>query len=237
MQTEKGMTVDVWVEQWFTQRIGQWSPNTEGGYRNLIYNHIIPGIGRAELTGLTARRIQSFYKRLVQNGLSARSMWCVHLLLRRCLDEACRDAQIPLNPARLCNVPQAEECRPIPLRLGQLQRYLNAAEKLGALPIIYIGLTSGLRQCELLTLSWADFHVHCRYILKGKRLLALNDKAAALLAVLSPSERPYVFLNPKTGEIYQLHEFYYLHKRILKEAVLPWVAFRDLQRQCMEVGI
>ena len=29
----------------------------------------------------------------------------------------------------------------------------------------------------------------------------------------------------------------YLHKRILKQAGLPWVAFRNLQRQCMEVGI
>ncbi len=69
MQREKGMTVGVWAEQWFTQRVGKWSPNTEGGYRNLIYNHIIPGVGRARLTDLTARRIQSFYKRLTQKGL------------------------------------------------------------------------------------------------------------------------------------------------------------------------
>lgn len=237
MPEEKDMTVGVWAEQWFTQRVGRWNPNTEGGYRNLIYNHILPSVGRTKMPDLTARRIQSFYKRLAQNGLSARSVWCVHLLLRRCLDEACRDGQIPLNPARLCTVPQTEEHQTVPLRLGQLQRYLNAAEVLGALPVIYIGLTSGLRQCELLTLSWADFHAPRRCIRKGKRLLALNDKAAALLADLPPSELPHVFLNPKTGEPYRLHEFYYLHKRILKEARLPWVAFRDLQRQCMEVGI
>ncbi|WP_306569160.1 integrase [Faecalispora jeddahensis] len=237
MPEEKDMTVGVWAEQWFTQRVGKWNPNTEGGYRNLICNHIIPGVGRAVVSTLTARRIQSFYKRLAQNGLSARSVWCVHLLLRRCLDEACRDGQIPLNPARLCSVPQTEEHQTIPLRLGQLQRYLNAAEELGTLPIIYTGLTSGLRQCELLTLSWADFYVPCRYIRKGKRLLALNDKASALLADLPLSELTTVFLNAKTGEPYRLHEFYYLHKRILKEARLPWVAFRDLQRQCMEVGI
>ena len=46
-----------------------------------------------------------------------------------------------------------------------------------------------------------------------------------------------MFLNPKTGAPYRLHEFYYLHKRILKQAGLPWVAFRNLQRQCMEVEI
>lgn len=121
------MTVVIWAEQWFIQSIGVWTPNTEGAYRNLIYNHIIPGIGRAELTDLTARRMQSFYKRLSQNGLSAQSVWCVHLLLWQCLDEACREEQILLNPARLCHVPQTEECQTIPLRMGQLQRYLNAA--------------------------------------------------------------------------------------------------------------
>ena len=122
------------------------------------------------------------------------------------------------------------------MRLGQLQRYLNTAEQLGAFPLIYTGLSSGLRQCELITLSWADFHIRCRYILKGRRLLALNCKAEHLLEGVPETGR-YVFLNPKTGVPYQLHEFYYLHKRILKQAGLPWIAFRNLQRQCMEVGI
>ena len=122
------------------------------------------------------------------------------------------------------------------MRLGQIQRYLNAAEQLGALPLIYTGLSSGLRQCELITLSWADFHIRCRYILKGQRLLILNSKAEHLLGRI-PETSCYVFLNPKTGAPYQLHEFYYLHKRILKQAGLPWMAFRNLQRQCREVGI
>ena len=86
-------------------------------------------------------------------------------------------------------------------------------------------------------MSWADFYVRYRYILKGQRLLKLNAKAERLLKQIPETDSPYVFLNPKTGAPYKLHEFYYLHKKILKRARLPWVAFRDLQRQCMEVGI
>ena len=67
-------------------------------------------------------------------------------------------------------------------------------------------------------------------------MLTLNSKAEHLLERIQETGR-YVFLNPKTGEPYQLHEFYYLHKRILKQAGLPWVAFRNLQRQCREVGL
>ena len=81
-----------------------------------------------------------------------------------------------------------------------------------------------------------DFYIRYRYILKGQRLLTLGSKAEHLLEQI-PETGHYVFLNPKTGAPYQLHEFYYLHKRILKQAGLPWVAFRDLQSQCRKVGL
>lgn len=228
------MTVGQWCGQWFTANRPKWNGNTEGGYRNLIYSHIIPGIGSVALSDLTKQTITDFYDSLQSRGLSARSVWCVHLLLRRCMDEAAREQFIPYNPVRLCREPRAAEYQAAPLRLGQLQRYLNAAEQLGVLPLIYTGLSSGLRQCELITLSWTDFYIRCRYTLKGLRLLTLNAKAEHLLKQIPETDLPY---NPKTGAPYELYEFYYLHKKILKRARLPWVAFRDLQRQCMEVGI
>ena len=237
MQKENTMTVGRWCGRWFITNRHKWNGNTEGGYRNLIYSHIIPGIGSVALSDLTKQTITDFYDTLRSQRLSARSVWCVHLLLRRCMDEAAREQFIPYNPVRLCQEPKAEEYKTAPLRLGQLQRYLNTAEQHGVLPIIYTGLSSGLRQCELITLSWADFHIRYKYILKGQRLLTLNDKTALLLERIPETNSPHVFLNAKTRAPYKLHEFYYLHKKILKQARLPWVAFRDLQRQCMEVGI
>ncbi len=237
MQKEKDLTVGQWCDYWFQTNRIKWNGNTEGGYRNLIYSHILPGVGSVELTAMTEQMVNDFYDELRNQGFSARSVWCVHLLLRRCLDEAAREQLMPYNPVRLCPIPKTEEYKTAPLRLGQIQRYLNAAEKCGVLPIIYTGLSSGLRQCELITLSWADFHVRCRYIHRNQRLLMLNAKAEHLLEQLPEADSPWIFLNPKTAAPYKLHEFYYLHKKLLKQARLPWVAFRDLQRQCMEVGI
>ena len=237
MQEETNLTVGQWGDQWFATHHYKWNGNTEGGYRNLIYSHIIPSIGSVALSDLTKQTITDFYNSLRSQGLGTRSVWCIHLLLRRCMDEAAQDQLIPYNPVRLCQESKAEEYKTAPLRLGQLQRYLNTAEQHGVLSIIYTGLSSGLRQCELITLSWADFHVRYKYILRGQRLLTLNDKAGHLLKRIPETASSYVFLNPKTEAPYKLHEFYYLHKKILKEARLPWVAFRDLQRQCMEVGI
>ncbi|MEM5770563.1 MAG: integrase [Bacillota bacterium] len=233
------ITVGEWIDRWFTDRIGQWTTSTVGGYRNLICRHIIPEIGKMKLSKLSEENVQSFYARLVNNGLSTRSVWCIHLLLRRALDEACRERLIEYNPAKGCEVPKGAEHETNFLRIGQIQRYLKAADEHGVLPLIYIGLTSGLRQCELFTLLWADFDAQNRFILRGKRLLTLNEKAAALLAeeFKRHSEKPQAFINPKTGDPYQLHEFYYLHRKLLSSARLPWIPFRDLARRCKEVGI
>ena len=84
----------------------KWNGNTEGGYRNLIYSHILPSIGNMELSDLTEQTVTDFYDSLQSWGLSARSVWCVHLLLRRCMDEAAREQLIPYNPVRLCQAKQ-----------------------------------------------------------------------------------------------------------------------------------
>ena len=236
MQREE-YTVGSWCSLWFQCNRDKWNLRTKGGYRNLIEQHIIPCIGEVELTQLDEKMVTDFYEELRDLGLNNRSIWCVYLLLRRCMDEAAHDGLISYNPVRICTIPEYGEHRPVRLRLGQIQRYLNVAEQKGVLPIIYIGLTSGLRQCELLALSWADFHVPYKYIHRRGRLLTLNPKASALLKSMESTESSYVFLNPKTDRPYQLHELYYLHKILLKKAGLPWVAFRDLQRQCMEVEI
>ena len=109
MQNENNYTVGQWCDRWFCENQGRWSGSTVGGYRNLIYRHILPGIEGVPLAELTEDTVTSFYDSLQSQGLSARSVWCVHLLLRRCMDEAARDQCIHYNPVRLCQEPQAEE--------------------------------------------------------------------------------------------------------------------------------
>ena len=83
MQKENTMTVGQWCGQWFIANRPKWNGNTEGGYRNLIYSHILPSIGRMELSDLTEQAVTDFYDNLRSHGLGVKSIWCIHLLLRR----------------------------------------------------------------------------------------------------------------------------------------------------------
>ena len=76
MQKENTLTVEQWCDRWFTANRHKWNGNTEGGYRNLIYSHILPSIGNMELSDLTEQTVTDFYDSLQSWGLSARSVCC-----------------------------------------------------------------------------------------------------------------------------------------------------------------
>lgn len=53
MQKENNLTVGQWCGQWVTANRYKWNGSTEGGYRNLIYGHILPNIESVALSDLT----------------------------------------------------------------------------------------------------------------------------------------------------------------------------------------
>ena len=109
MQKGNSYTVGQWCDRWFCENQSRWSGSTVGGYRNLLYCHIFPRIGSIPLAEMSEDSVSDFYDSLRSQGLGTRSVWCVHLLLRRCMDEAAREQLILYNPVRLCQEPPAEE--------------------------------------------------------------------------------------------------------------------------------
>ena len=63
------ITLEEWAEEWFrVHEEGKLAPNTEGGYRNLIFNHIVPKLGGAALTDLNEKADQVILPKAVQGG-------------------------------------------------------------------------------------------------------------------------------------------------------------------------
>ena len=234
------ITLEEWAAEWFRVRVeGKLAPNAEGGYRNLIFNHIVPRLGGAMLTDLSEKRIRSFYRKLSRAGLKDRNGWGIHLLLRRILDEACREGLILENPAWGISVEHGKAPEPSRLRSGQVRRYLDAAQGLSAYPILYVGLASGLRQGELISLPWAAVDVCGRRVVLEKRWVGLAARATELMMeehARHPNS-PEVFLDAKTGQPYTPHRLYYLHRKILNEVRLPVVGFRQLQLSARGLGL
>lgn len=163
---EPEMILGEWAADWFHTHVeGKLAPNTVSGYRNLIFNHVVPKLGDVALTKLSEKGIRTFYRRLSSSGMNDHSVWCVHLLLRRILDEVCREGLISENPAWNISVKPSVEPKANCLRSGQVKRYLEATQGLSAYPILYVGLASGLRQGELISLPWAAVDIYGQRII------------------------------------------------------------------------
>ena len=119
----------------------------------------------------------------------------------------------------------------VPLRKGQMEKYLEMARRENVYPLIYIGLQSGLRQTELISLPWAavDFSEH---VIRGKyRAVDMDEETECLLREEQKAHpgSDTVFIHPITGKPYARHQLYYLHRKLCELARLPDVSFMELQ--------
>lgn len=121
--------------------------------------------------------------------------------------------------------------RYVPMRRGQMEKYLDMAKHENTYPIIYIALQSGLRQSELISLPWAALDFPERAI-RGKYHASEMDEEAERLLRIEADKHPNsttVFLHPNTGKPYARHQLYYLHRKLCDRARLSDVSFLELQ--------
>ena len=237
---------------------------TAHGY--LFKNHILPGLGDIQLSELTVERIGDFLEERKRfgghrpespeyPGLGEHTMRHIHRLLQQCLDQAVRDGLIKDNPARAFCYPKPRKVSANVLTPVEVEDYLDAAERLGHLPMFLLALTAGLRQRELIALKWSDLDIKKRTLTisegrsveqrklveyKGRtRTIGLPLELVELLAkehARHPGS-PLMFMHPATQKPYLPQTVRRLNKEILKEAGLDHIRFQDLRHTCAVLSL
>ena len=199
----------------------------------------MPRFSDIALKSLTDEQVQEFYESLAYEGLSANSIWCAHLILRRILAEAGREGLLEINPASEFDLSYRTVQEQKTIRRGQIKRYLEEVEKLGAYPILYMILTSGLRQGEAISLRWAAFDVDAQRLCLRRRWIQLTPKQSRVLSIERQKnpQSAEVFLDAQTRQPYTEHRLYYLHRKALLQSRLPQVSLRQLQACAKEMSL
>ena len=204
-------------------------PTTYAAHGYLFKNHILPGLGDIPLEELTTKQVGDFLEERKHfgghrpespeyPGLGEHTMRHIHRLLQQCLDQAMRDGLITGNPARAFRYPKPRKVSANVLTPAEVEDYLDAAERLGHLPMFLLALTAGLRQRELITLKWSDLNVKKRTLTisegrsverrklveyeGGTRTISLPLEVVKLLIeehARHPSN-PLMFMHPATPE-------------------------------------
>ena len=164
--------LNEWLESWLEIYVKPTVKDfTYDSYSNICRRHIIPHIGRVKLRDLTTMQIQKFYNDLLQvEKLSVKTVKNVHGVLHRSLEQAYLVGEIKQNPTNRCILPKASKPKIEPLEDEDISRFLDAIKGHKYESVYYLTLFAGLRQGEVLGLTWDCIDFENSTILINKQL-------------------------------------------------------------------
>lgn len=106
-------TASTTVEQWFTYWLDVVAvevvrPKTFNGYRSVVTNHIVPGLGpKTKLDKVTPAKIRGVHDRITkEKNLSPTYALNAHRVMSRSFEIAMREGRIGRNPAKMMDAPR-----------------------------------------------------------------------------------------------------------------------------------
>lgn len=146
------VTVERYLRDWLeVKRPPAVRPSTWERYRGICEGHIIPAIGSIPLAKLTPAAVERMIATL---DLSQRSRSHVRAVLRTALNRAVRHGDLARNAAMLAEPPKVPDAERLPLAPDEIVRLLDAIRGHRDECLILLALTTGMRQGELLGLTW-----------------------------------------------------------------------------------
>lgn len=179
------LTVAQWLDIWQRDYLGGLKPCTIRTYKTAVSSHILPALGAVKLVELHPHMIQSFLNGL---ELSPSSVRLIYQVFHRALEKALDLGYLSQNPSDRCELPRQEREEIHPLDDRQLSALLEAAEGTALEHLVTVALFTGMRQSEILGLTWDAVDFSTGVVNVNKQLSRLEHRAAGL------------FGSPKSGK-------------------------------------
>lgn len=154
------LTVGQWGDIWIKEYCGNVKAGTIKVYRSYLKNHIKPAIGHIKLQNLGGHAIQTFYNALSRgdtstgNKITARTIEGIHNVLHSLLEQAVILGYLHNNPTRFCKIPKPENKEMNPLDEQQIIDFVKVIQGDRFERIFKLALFTGMRQSEIIGLSW-----------------------------------------------------------------------------------
>ena len=154
------LTVKDWLDTWVKEYLEDIKPSTKYLYTRNVDMYIIPNLGSVKLDALTSPMVQALYNRLHKadkkdvKPLSAKTIRSLHGVLHKALQQAVLNGYIRVNPTDACKPPRVVKKEIQPLDETQVSEFLKAIQGHPHEYLYKITLFSGMREGEILGLTW-----------------------------------------------------------------------------------
>lgn len=251
------MTVQCWIDSWLTGYTKNLKPQTQISYHTICDTHIIPALGAAYLQKLTPADVQHFLNVLQEEKhLSPKTIKNVHGVLHSALEQAVALHYLRDNPAKRCTLPKVQRSNRKGLDDEGIARFLAAIQGDIYENVFLLALFTGMRQGEILGLTWdcVDFEnrtiqvrQQLQYKSNGsgqKEIISTKSGKARVITVARDvigilgiqklrSTSEYVF-EKSDGQPLAATTVYKRFKKLAAAAGYPDLRFHDL-RHCFAV--
>ncbi len=149
------MTVGQWLDTWLKEYKVNVRPETKAIYEMHIRVHLKPDLGKIRLNKLTTHQIQLLYNKLInERGLSPKTVKNVHGALHAALEQAKINGYLRINPSEGVVLPRIEKEEIKAMDTEDVSAFLKAIKGDPYELPLFVDLFTGLRQGELLGLTW-----------------------------------------------------------------------------------
>ena len=149
------MKLGTWLDIWLADYTGNLKRSTYSVYESHVRFHLKPNLGQIQLTKLAPHTVQHLYNELMnEKGLSAKTVKNIHGALHKAMEQAKRLGYIRSNPLEAVIVPRVEKKQIETLADSEMLRFLETIKGEHDELIYFVTVFTGLRQGEVLGLTW-----------------------------------------------------------------------------------
>ena len=149
------MKLETWLDIWLKEYTANLKPTTFSCYESSVRVHLKPNLGRFQLSTLAPHIIQHFYNELLnEKHLSPKTIKNINGAFHKALEQAKKLGYIRNNPLDAVILPRVEKKEIKTLEDDDLIRFLNIIKGQPDELIYFVTVFTGLRQGEVLGLTW-----------------------------------------------------------------------------------
>ena len=156
----------------------------------MLRRYVRPSLGERVLAAMRPPDVQTTYQKMIERGLSARTVRYTHAVLKSAIRQALQWRLVLENPVDGVKIPQQSGGEMRSLTVGQAQTFLKAALATAHGPVLAVALTTGMRPSEYLGLKSQDIDWARQTVSVVRSLRRLDGRWCFCHTKRSRSRRP-----------------------------------------------